>query len=209
MLQKGRSAAIEYADIEPVADDVVEQTLLHIKKQQVKDMIRVQRFLSGRPQDIHNMRSCDIDRSGEIWRYAPFTHKTKYRGKTRELPIGPKAQQILLPYLEQCKEQKNFVFPRPSAKYYAAHYANAILVACKKAGVPPWTPNQLRHAGGTEVRNKFGLEYAQAVLGHSSAKITEIYAKSSFDKAAINVYGTLWVYFNGHTGAVTPICPDL
>jgi len=58
------------------------------------------------------------------------------------------------------------------------------MTAVKKAGVPHWTPNQLRHAGGTEVREKFGLEYAQAVLGHSSMNTTEIYAKVSFEKAA-------------------------
>jgi hypothetical protein len=30
----------------------------------------------------------------------------------------------------------------------------------------------------------YGLEYAQAVLGHSSARTIEIYAKASFEKAA-------------------------
>ena len=101
------------------------------------------------------------------------------------LPIGPRAQKILLPYLERCKDNpKQFIFPPPKAKDYNQHYGNAIATACKKAGVPKWTPNQLRHAGGTEVRNKFGLDYAQAVLGHSSAKMTEIYAKASFEKAA-------------------------
>jgi integrase len=184
-LQKGRSAAIKYADVEPVSEDIVEKTLPHIKSQQIRDMVQVQRFICGRPQDVHNMRLCDIEQSGEVWRYVPFAHKTKWRGKIRELPIGPRAQQILQPYLDWCKDDPTqFVFPRPNVKRYQNHYANAIAAACKKAGVPPWTPNQLRHAGGTEVRNKFGLEYAQAVLGHSNAQTTEIYAKVSFDKAA-------------------------
>ena len=184
-LQVGKTSAIEYADIEPVNDDIVEKTLPHVKSQQIRDMIKVQRFISGRPQDIHNMRACDIDMSGEIWKYVPYTHKTKYRGKVRMLPIGPKAQQILLPYIERCGEDmEQFVFPRPKAKGYDRHYSNAIAAACNKAGVPVWTPNQLRHAGGTEVRDKFGLEYAQAVLGHSNMKTTEIYAKASFEKAA-------------------------
>jgi integrase len=56
-------------------------------------------------------------------------------------------------------------------------------VACKKAGVPQWTPNQLRHTAGTEIRNKYGIEYAQAALGHTDAKTTEIYAKASYEKA--------------------------
>jgi len=183
--QKGRSAAVEYDDILPVSDEIVEQTLPHMKYPQVQDMVRVQRRMGGRPQDMWNMRLCDIDQSGEIWRYKPFTHKTKKRGKIRELPIGPKAQQVLKPYLDKCKANKEqFVFPRPKAKSYDNWYENVIAAACRKAGVPVWTPNQLRHAAATEIRDKFGLEYAQAALGHASAKTTEIYAKVSFDKAA-------------------------
>jgi hypothetical protein len=62
----------------------------------------VQRLISGRPQDIFNMRFCDVDRTGEIWKYTPYTHKTRHRGKIRMIPIGPKAQQILLKYFEAC-----------------------------------------------------------------------------------------------------------
>jgi integrase len=130
------------------------------------------------------MRFCDIERTGDVWKYTPFTHKTKKRGHIRELPIGPRAQQILLPYLDRCESSEQFVFPRKKGKCYWIPYNNAIKAACKRAGVPRWTPNQLRHAGGTEVRDKFGLEYAQAVLGHANAKTTEIYAKVSFEKAA-------------------------
>jgi integrase len=185
-LQMGRTSAIDYADIEPVEDTIVERTLPHLKPM-VQDMVRVQRYISGRPQDICNMRACDIDMSGAIWKYTPFTHKTKHRGKTRELAIGPKAQEILKPYIQRCQgDPKQFVFTKPNGGQCNNQFYNQSLdAACKKAGIPKWSPNQLRHTGGTEVRNKFGLEYAQAVLGHSSAKITEIYAKSSFDKAAM------------------------
>ena len=40
-----------------------------------------------------------------------------------------------------------------------------------------WHPNQLRHTVGTEIRARHGLEAAQVVLGHSNAKITEVYAE--------------------------------
>ena len=40
-----------------------------------------------------------------------------------------------------------------------------------------WSPNQLRHAAGTEVRRQFGLEAAQVVLGHSKADVTQVYAE--------------------------------
>ena len=116
-LQMGKTAAREYNDVTPVADDILEKTLPHIEPEQFKDMVKVQRLIGGRPQDVHNMRFCDIDRSAEIWRYIPFTHKTKKLGKIRMLPIGPKAQAILEKYLnsdEPTSEQ--FVFPRPEGK---------------------------------------------------------------------------------------------
>jgi integrase len=183
-LREGQTAAIDYDPIAPVSDAVVERTMPHLPPQ-IQDMIRVQRLISGRPQDIFNMRFCDIDTSDPIWKYVPFTHKTKHKGKLRALAIGPKVQQILQKYFDRgCTDAKQFVFPKPDVKDHHGYYARAIKHACQKAGIPPWTPNQLRHTGGTEVRNKFGLEYAQAVLGHASASTTEIYAKVSFDKAA-------------------------
>ena len=183
-LQRGRTSAPEYRVVGPVADDVVEMTLPHIKSLQVQDMIRVQRLIFGRPQDVFNMRFCDIDRSGEVWKYTPYTHKTKHQGKIRLLAIGPKAQVILQPYLDQCVDSEQFVFPSPKVKSVNQWYGNTIASACKKAGIPRWAPNQLRHAAGTEIREKFGLEYAQAALGHANAQTTQIYAKISFDKAA-------------------------
>ena len=177
-LKAGQTAAIEYDDIEPVDDDILEKTLPHIKYPLIQDMVRVQRLICGRPQDMFNMRPCDIDRSQEIWKYMPYTHKTQHRGKVRMLPIGPKAQEILQKYLDKCGDE-DFVFPQLYPQWYYCHIASA----CDRAGVPRWTPNQLRHTGATEVREKYGLEYTQSVLGHSSAKITEIYAKASYEKA--------------------------
>ena len=40
-----------------------------------------------------------------------------------------------------------------------------------------WSPNQLRHAKGTEVRRTLGLEAAQVTLGHRKADVTQIYAQ--------------------------------
>ena len=55
--------------------------------------------------------------------------------------------------------------------------------ARRRAGVPHWTPNQLRHTALTELRERFGADVAQAVAGHRSAKTTEIYASPSAEKA--------------------------
>lgn len=62
-------------------------------------------------------------------------------------------------------------------------YTWAISKACKRAGVPHWCPLQLRHTRGTEIREKYGLEAAQVILGHSRADVTQIYAERDLKKA--------------------------
>jgi site-specific recombinase XerD len=42
----------------------------------------------------------------------------------------------------------------------------------------------LRHNAGTFLRKELGLEVARAVLGHSSAAVTEIYAEIDATNAA-------------------------
>ena len=55
--------------------------------------------------------------------------------------------------------------------------------ACERAGVPKWTPGQLRHNAGTKIRQKHGLESARLILGHQNQTTTEIYAEQDMAKA--------------------------
>ena len=43
--------------------------------------------------------------------------------------------------------------------------------------LPHWHANQLRHSKATEIRQQFGLEAAQVILGHAKADITQVYAE--------------------------------
>lgn len=47
-----------------------------------------------------------------------------------------------------------------------------------------WSPNQLRHSRATIIRERYGIEAAQTVLGHSDPRTTEIYAERDFQLAA-------------------------
>jgi integrase len=62
--------------------------------------------------------------------------------------------------------------------YTTASYRKAIRRACDAAEVPVWHPHQLRHTAATELRAKYGLEAARAVLGHTSVAVTAIYAEA-------------------------------
>ncbi|MEO0529411.1 MAG: site-specific integrase [Planctomycetota bacterium] len=75
---------------------------------------------------------------------------------------------------------------RAGERYNKDSYANAIRRACKRAEVQHWSPNQLRHSYATAVRREYGLEAAQVLLGHSTARTTETYAeKNSAAGAAV------------------------
>jgi integrase len=65
----------------------------------------------------------------------------------------------------------------PAAAYTTITYAHAIATAARKAGVPHWHPNRIRHTFASEVRRLFGLEAAQVLLGHSRADVTQVYAE--------------------------------
>ncbi|MCL2744409.1 MAG: hypothetical protein FWE67_11220 [Planctomycetaceae bacterium] len=97
-LKAGRTKAPEYKKVKPVGGDVVDKTLPFLPPI-VADMVRVQLLCGMRPQDVRNLRACNIDRSGDIWRYTPYTHKTEHKDKLRIVAIGPRTQAILLSYL--------------------------------------------------------------------------------------------------------------
>lgn len=72
---------------------------------------------------------------------------------------------------------------QPRSRFDAHSYRQSIQRAAKRAGVEPWHPYQLRHLAGTVVRDALGIEAAQALLGHSHAQMTELYAKQTEMKA--------------------------
>ncbi len=67
----------------------------------------------------------------------------------------------------------------PGDHYSTRTYCHAIRYGCRRAGVPSWHPNQLRHGAATAVRTRYGLEAAQVILGHASMNTSEIYAEKN------------------------------
>jgi len=87
-LRKGRSEAREPDRVQPVNDATVQATLPHLTPV-VADMVRLQRITGCRPQDVCNLRPCDVDMSADVWLYRPDTHKTEHHGRERIITIGP------------------------------------------------------------------------------------------------------------------------
>jgi integrase len=104
--------------------------------------------------------------------------RNNLRKQNRKSPMTP-SQRARRP--KPMKSRK-----KPPRPYYADDALNrCIRRACEKAGIPRWTPMQLRHAAGTEARKSGGgLDAAQVRLGHKHASITEVYAELAQEKAA-------------------------
>jgi integrase len=222
-LQRGRSDARETGPVRPVPQAHVE-AVLPFAPPQVRDMARLQRLTGMRPGEVVTLRGIDLDTTGPVWLYRPGSdqgpdgaHKTAWRGHERVIPLGPKAQAVLRPWLrtepaeylfqpceamaarnaERGRKRKTKVQPsranlaalrkknpkrQPGRHYTVDSYRQAVARACKKAGVPHFHPHQIRHTAATEIRRLYGLEAAQAVLGHTELGTTQVYAET--DQAA-------------------------
>jgi integrase len=261
-LQKGRTTARESEPVKPVDPAHVAATLPRLNRH-VRAMVQLQQHTGMRPSEVCGLSIGQIDRTSELWVYRPVRHKTAHRGKSRAIPLGPRARSVLIAFLVGDKpppigfeaidlaeetmrlvaanayheagrerdavllisdrtrlvvsiagcivdptatvfsparereerhrvarqnrkskvppsqQNRRKVNPQrvPSEAYHPRAYTAAIAVAAKKAGIPHWHPNQLRHAHATRVRKEFGLEAAGAALGHSKMSATEVYAE--------------------------------
>jgi integrase len=83
------------------------------------------------------------------------------------------------------QERKRKTMPKraPQDRYTVASYLRAIRRACVKAGIAIWHPHQIRHTAATAIRRRFGLEAAQAYLGHSELGVTQLYAAKNLNTA--------------------------
>lgn len=99
-LKRGRSRAAECEPVKPVSMAVVETTR-PLMNRRVRAMVDLQLLTGARPGEVVSMRRGDIDTSGEVWVYRPATHKTMHRGKERAVYIGPRAQELLRPFMDR------------------------------------------------------------------------------------------------------------
>jgi integrase len=133
-IQRGRTNARESPPVRPVDDVVVKSTLPYLPPV-FQTLVNFQRLTGCRPGEVCLLRPCDVDTAGEVWRYAPESHKTEHHGRERVIFVGPKAQDILRPYLLRDKVTYCFV---PAE---AERERNAVKRASRQS---PMTPSQSR-----------------------------------------------------------------
>ncbi len=148
-VQKGRSEARELPPVIPVADWVVEETLQYMSAL-MSDMVRFQRLTGARPGEVCIIRPCDVDMSGEVWTFQPESHKNEHHDQDRTIFIGPKAQDVLRPYLLREKTEYCFVPAEAERKRNAVRRENR---------QSPMTPSQANRQPKRNPRWRPGRRY--------------------------------------------------
>ena len=160
-LEKGRSEARERPPVGVVPEATVLATLPHLSPQ-VAAMVRLQLLTAARPGEVGAIRPRDVDRTDPAcWVYRPESHKTEHHGKERAIPIGPRAQAVLRPWLDRAPDAYCFSpaevveartpgattappkpprkgreaarRPKPGGRYTKDSYRTAVARACDRA----------------------------------------------------------------------------
>ena len=206
-LKPNRTTLREPVPVMPVSDADIERTTAKMPEN-VADMVRVHRLTGMRPEEVCAMRWKFIDTSATPWIYRPPFHKTQWRGMVRAVLIGPKARAILGKYNDGAFDGYPFaparVVANPPPEGIKAHipikrgiafwntqtYTFAVRCACVNAKVDEWTPNRLRHSFATEVRRKYDIRTAGALLGHSDgSRITDGYSREAHIEELVRTVG--------------------
>lgn len=90
----------------PIADYLA--TLPHVLPP-VRAMLQLLFLTGARTGEIRCLRNGDVDRDQTPWRYSPKRHKTAHRGHERAIFFGPKAREVLAPWLDETAPD-DFVF---------------------------------------------------------------------------------------------------
>jgi integrase len=163
-LRAGRSEARETAPVRPVAEQVVDATLPHLSPQ-VAAMVRLQLLTGMRPGEVVVMRGMDLEMTGNVWSYCPGSdagphgrHKNAYRGQSRVIVIGPKAQEVLRPCL-RLNLQEYLFQPREAMEQYRAEL--------RRNRKTPMTPCQAKRRPKRNPKRTAGDHYRVSSYDHA------------------------------------------
>ena len=97
-LRAGRSETRETTPIRPVPGEHVDAIRPHVSRQ-VWAMVQLQLLTGMRSGEVTIMRARDIDMTEIPWRYRPASHKTEHHGHERIVELGPRAREVIKPFL--------------------------------------------------------------------------------------------------------------
>lgn len=159
-LKAGRTFAPESKPVRPVPTDVLEKTREKMPPV-LAAMLDLQRLTGMRPNELVIMRLMDIDRCDTVWRYLPYSHKTQHHGKTRMIPLGPKCQAILLPYINESRPEVFLFSPKKRMQEWNAKR--------REERKSPMTPSQANRRPKLQPRRAPSDHYTPSSYAHAIA----------------------------------------
>lgn len=153
-LKRGRSKAGERPPVQAAPAQIVEATCKELPPV-VSAMVAIQRFTGMRPGEVTQMKVGDIFIGKDVWIYTLRSDKTDYRRPEwakKRIPLGPKAQAVLVPFLERKKDDPDaFLFsPKDAA-------ADRATIARKNRKTPP--SKQMRERDERDERRTYAPCY--------------------------------------------------
>ena len=99
-LKRGRTSARETDPVRPAPMDLINAARPFMNRQ-VRALVDLQLLTGARPSELLGLRAIDLDMDapGDVWTYRPAEHKNAHRGMERVIYLGPKAQQVVRPFL--------------------------------------------------------------------------------------------------------------
>lgn len=190
-LMRGRTSAVETRKRRVVADSEIE-AILPFLLPIYRDIIRLLRETGMRPSELCHMRVGDVRRDGEVWVYAPGTHKTQWRGNSRYVALGKRAQGILGRYLVG-RDESEFVFsPKEAmAQKWEERRLN------RKTRIQPSQVRRFEDSAGTKL-DRFKDCYDTQALGR--ALVT---AFQKAERAGVNL--ERWTLYELRHTAITEV----
>lgn len=201
-LAKGRTQAGEYEERLGVSRDHIQKAMAEMPRT-LQMLVLVQYLTGARPGELLNLTPADIDRTEDIWVVRIKEHKNAWRegDPVRYVCLGERAKKHLAERVLSCRPDEPLFSPRRAMQernaerethrhqpvgqartdrrvgdtYTTDSYRRAVKYACEAAGIPVWTPHQLRHQAASEIEKAFGAQAARAALGHASLDTTSIY----------------------------------
>ena len=197
-LAAGRTKASEREPKTPIPVEHIEAIREHLheddsRRMTLWAMVGFQRLAGLRPGEVCSIRPEDIDKKhGDLWRFESVEfNKMLHRETRRVLWIGPRAQEVIAPFLATATTgQPIFRLPpryrvEPLCVITTRRYRDCIETACKAAGVPVWNPHRLRHTRATEVQRIYESDTAAAAaIGDTPEVARQVYVERPGDAVA-------------------------